>query len=382
VTSVFISSLARGEMASFREAARDAIDSLGMRPVMFETEPASTQDSRRALLDRIPNCDALLLILGAEYGERAARGVSPTEEEFREAVRHGVQVLAIVHEGVEREAAQQEFINHVRGSWETGRFAPGFRDRDGVMKAAVKALNEWRQRAPNEQLRAEAEQVALKLAAGDDRSGTTSSSGSLMRVVFAPLVGTALLDAITLEDPALADDLAGAARAAGLVTNAMAIDAEIDREDTLHLRAKQDRGWDNPHLRVTRNGAILAEGAVAASRGSFAGSQVVADRVVDVVSRAAAFAERVWSRVDPRDEVRQVLALVAVPGAQGKVYVTRELAGNTMQMGHTFSMPNLLIAPETPLLVRREDVSSTDVANRLRAELRRRFAAEGGVQET
>jgi hypothetical protein len=381
VTSVFISSLARGAMVAFRQAARDAVDSLGMRPVMFETEPASTQDSRRALLDRIPHCDALLLILGAEYGESAARGVSPTEEEFQEAVRHGVPVLAIVQEGVEREPAQQEFINRVRGTWEEGRFAPGFRDRDDVMRAAVKALNEWRQRGPSEQLRAEAEQVALDLAAGDDRPGTTDSSGSLMRVVLVPLVGSPLLDAVGLEDPALADDLAGAARASGLVTNAMAIETEIDREDTVHLRARQERGWENPYLRVTRHGAILAEGVVGASQGSFAGSQVVAERVIEVISRSAALAEQVWARIDRRDDVRQVLALVAVPSAQGKVYVTRELTGNTLQMGHTFSMPNLLVAPDQPLLVRREDLASPDLANRLRAELRRRFAAEGGVQE-
>jgi hypothetical protein len=161
----------------------------------------------------------------------------------------------------------------------------------------------------------------------------------------------------------------------------MAIETEIDREDTVHLRARQERGWEDPHLRVTRNGAILAEGAVGAQRGSLAGSQVVADRVVEVISRGAAFAERVWSRIDRRDEVRQVLALVVVPGAQGKVYAPREPTGNTLQMGHSFSMPNLLIAPEPPLLLRREDLASADVANRLRAALRRGFAAEGGVQE-
>jgi hypothetical protein len=378
---VFISSLARGEMGSFREAARDAIDSLGMRPVMFETEPASTQDSRRALLDRIPHWDALLLVLGAEYGEPAARGVSPTEEEFQEAVRHGIPVLAIVQDGVEREPAQQEFINRVRGTWEEGRFAPGFRDRDGVMKAAVKALNEWRQRGPSEQLRAQAEQVAVQLAAGDDRPGTIGSSGSLMRVVFVPLVGGPLLDAVALEDAALVEDLAGAARASGLVTNAMAIHPEIDNEDTIHLQAKQERGWENPHLRVTRNGGILAEGAVGARQGHHAGSQVVADRIVEVIGRGAAFAEQVWSRIDRRDEVRQVLALVAVPGAQGKVYAPRELTSNTLRLGHSFSTPNLLIAPESPLLARREDLGGADFANRLRAELRRRFAGDGGVQE-
>lgn len=103
--------------------------------------------------------------------------------------------------------------------------------------------------------------------------------------------------------------------------------------------------------------------------------------MVEVISHSAAFAEHVWSRIDRRHEVRQVLALVAVPGAQDKVYAPRELTGNTLQMGHTFSMPNLLVAPEPPMLLRREDLANPDVANRLRAELRRRFAAEGGVQE-
>lgn len=113
----------------------------------------------------------------------------------------------------------------------------------------------------------------------------------------------------------------------------------------MHLRARQDRGLENPHLHVSRTGAILAEGAVGAARqGSFASSQVVADRVIEVISRSAEFAERVWSRIDRRDEVRQALALVAVPAAQGKVYAPRELTGNTLQMGHTFSMPNLLVA--------------------------------------
>ena len=113
--------------------------------------------------------------------------MSPTEEEFQEAARRGVPGLAIVQEGVAREPARQEFIHRVRGTWEEGRFAPGFRDRDDVMRAAVKALNEWRHRGPNDQLRSEAAEASLQLAAGDDRPGPIGSSGSLMRVVLVPL---------------------------------------------------------------------------------------------------------------------------------------------------------------------------------------------------
>lgn len=38
---ISISSLARGERADVRRAAKVAVESLDMRPVMFETEPAS-----------------------------------------------------------------------------------------------------------------------------------------------------------------------------------------------------------------------------------------------------------------------------------------------------------------------------------------------------
>jgi hypothetical protein len=87
-----------------------------MYPVMFETQPASDRNSRRALLDQIPSCDAYLLLLGAEYGEPAQSGVSPTEEEFEEALRSGLAILALVQEGVDRDPRQQEFVNRVPDS--------------------------------------------------------------------------------------------------------------------------------------------------------------------------------------------------------------------------------------------------------------------------
>lgn len=89
-----------------------------MRPVMFETAPASAQNSRRVLLDDLAACDAVVLLLGADYGERGERGMSPTEEEFDHAAREGVPVIALVQEDVKREPGQEEFVKRVRGTWE------------------------------------------------------------------------------------------------------------------------------------------------------------------------------------------------------------------------------------------------------------------------
>jgi hypothetical protein len=137
---VFISSLFRGEMAGIRQAVRAAVDSLDMRPVMFEIEPARDEASRRALLDQVAACDVLVLLLGTEYGEPVGRGVSPTEEEFNEARERGIPVLALV-QSVEREPAQEEFVRRVRGGWEQGLFAPEFKDASDAGFAAVRALN-------------------------------------------------------------------------------------------------------------------------------------------------------------------------------------------------------------------------------------------------
>src|SRR4051812_7855290 len=238
VESIFISSLARGEMGAIRQAARTAVESLGMRPVMFETTGASDQNSRRLLLDRIPKCDALLLLLGAEYGESGERGMSPTEEEFDEAQRAGVPVLALVQEGVDREPAQQAFVQRVRGTWEVGRFAPSFTDASDVMPAVVRTLNERRSAAPSAEHARAAEERALELARGPERQGEMQS-GSKLRVVAVPLAARPLLDAVSLSDAdALIDDVIGAARASRLVSNAMAVTGAVDRNDAIRLQAK------------------------------------------------------------------------------------------------------------------------------------------------
>src|SRR5687768_18294927 len=106
---VFISSLFRGDMAVIRQAVRAAVESLDMRPVMFETEPARDEASRRALLDQVAKSDVVVLLLGAKYGEPVARGVSPTEEEFNEARDRGIPVLVLVQR-IDREPAQEEFV--------------------------------------------------------------------------------------------------------------------------------------------------------------------------------------------------------------------------------------------------------------------------------
>jgi hypothetical protein len=145
---VFISSLFRGEMAAIRQAAKQAVEAMGMVAVMFETTGASERASRTELLEKVARSDAVLLLLGAEYGETGESGFSPTEDEYNAARETGKPVLALVQEGVDREPAQHEFVARVRGGWDRGSFAPGFTGAGDVGLAVTRTLNEWRNRQP------------------------------------------------------------------------------------------------------------------------------------------------------------------------------------------------------------------------------------------
>lgn len=321
---IFISSLARGEMSAVRAAARAAVESLDMRPVMFETQPASAEGSRRALLDQVGTCDALLLLVGAEYGEPGERGVSPTEEEFQQARDRGVDVLPLVQEDVDRVPAEHEFLARVRGTWEQGHFTGTFTGAGDVAFAAVKALSAWqRGRSGGDPAPVAVERV-IELARGDERRGMVHG-GSKLRVVATPVLNGPLIDAVALGDRVLLlEQLAGAARASGLVSQAMGIDAAVEH-DRVRLTAQGQREALN--LIVGLDGSVVGEGPVGGDQMGFGGMVVRADRARDVIDRTAVFAQRVWQVIDTRDEVRNVLLAAAVPEAEHKTWgLTRNSA--------------------------------------------------------
>jgi hypothetical protein len=371
VERVFISSLFRGEMAAIRQAVRAAVDSLDMRPVMFETEPARDEASRRALLDQVARSDVVVLLLGAEYGEPVARGVSPTEEEFNEARERGIPVQALVQR-IEREPAQDEFVRRVRGGWEQGRFAPEFTDASDVGFAAVRALNVWRQQSAGGDTAADAQSRALELARGHESSGAYYG-GSKLRVVVVPALSRPLLDALSIRDAALVDDLAGAARSTRLAPHSAGIEAS-DQGGSIAFTLRGGHGFEQLTLRVGFEGSVVAEGPVGGDEQGFGGMLVVADHARKVMECALAFAEAVWRRIDSRDEVRDVFIACAVPEANHKVYALEPAVGS---LGMGVGGPHVLIAPEPPLAARRADLPAA--VDRLQAELHRAFELLGAV---
>jgi len=143
VDRIFISSVMR-DYSDERLAAKDAVESLGLRAVMAETAAASADPAKSALLSDVERADAVVLLLASRYGYSGDNGLSPTEDEYNHAVKTGKPVLVFVQEGVEREPAQEAFIARVRGSWEQGVSTASFSSPAQLMVAVVKALTELR----------------------------------------------------------------------------------------------------------------------------------------------------------------------------------------------------------------------------------------------
>lgn len=144
--SIFVSSTM--DLAEYRDAAKEEIVRLRALPLMLESitwEP-------RAPIEVIPwylgRADAVVLILGDEYGTVLPAGQSFVEFEYELAQELGIPVIALVAETPSaspdparpRDARQTAFISRVRSSPSIVKAAPQLQAFVGELSAALRAL--------------------------------------------------------------------------------------------------------------------------------------------------------------------------------------------------------------------------------------------------
>lgn len=374
VQTVFISSI-QGGFEDVRAAARAGVESFGWRPVMAEAVGAAPASPQRALLDRVAESDVLLLLVGPRYGARQQSGLSATEEEFDEARRRGKPILVLRQE-VELEPEQQEFLARATGGWEGGVFYGTFRGASDVGLAVVRGLTNIRDRGARATLEPAAQERAAGLAADARREGF-GHGGSIVRVVLVPLLNQPLLQATTLEDRDLPDELAVAARDARLVSQSEGITTDVSAAG---IRLDIGERYSGRIVSVGANGEIVVEVSVAGDDQNFGAMRVVPDRLEQAIRGAIAFADRAWQRVDPRGEVQEVAVTLAIPEAQHKSW-GRGRGSNSISMGAMFSLPEVAVAPQPARVLRRPDLARDESVHGLVAEMRRLFVDAGAVDE-
>ena len=260
--------------------------------------------------------------------------------------------------------------------WEKGHFAPTFTDKNDVVTAAVRALSGWRNRAPDGAVRGAAAGRVQELA-----SRHINQAGvAVLRTIAVPLTRRPLLTAMELTDNAIVDTVVAAARTSGLISQSQGVEPAVTA-DGISISWTPSRGSDRLLAMVAADGSVVAEGTAGADRGdatSLGWMVVLHDRLPGVISTALRFADEVWRALDARRDIGQTYLGVAVDRANGKSYSFHEPEGR-VSMGTSMGLPELIVVPDGPLLVRREDLTSAENATRLQAEIRHRFEVAGAV---
>lgn len=364
VLSVFVSSVQR-DYAAVRRAVQRAIEVLHMRPLMAELVGARPESPQRALLDLVAEADVLVLIIGAHYSR-------PTEDEFNEARRLG-RPIVVLKQRVDLEPEQQAFLDRVAAGWVGGRLWAEFDDEHDVLEVAVEALSHLSQDRRRSELGPPAQQRASELAAGERRQGYYGHRSSA-RVALVPLVSSPILDVLSLDDP-LGDTVATMARNARLIPHSVGVNAQVRRDGVSLTRAQGGYVGETGFVVVSVDGAITAEIDVG-GEGQMAGTRVDSALLARGITDVGEFALTVWEAVDRREEVQQVAVATAILDSQHKVF---DLAPNATSFSMGMQTPPTVVVPEPPVIVRRGEVASDELARRLVAEARRVFADAGAI---
>ena len=370
---VFVSSVMRGFEAE-REAVRQAIESLGLRPLMAETSPASPDPSKHALLSLVEQADSVVLVLGGRYGFIAEHGLSPTEDEYDHAVKTATPILAFVQQGVEREPRQEVFVAKVQGSWSEGAFTGVFGNPNELLLGVVKALAHLQTAELGGDAQPAAQQRAVEMATEIDRRG--GGQGNMVRAVLVPVGTGVLVDAMVLDDETLGDRSAAIVRASGLVSQAAGIEADASSRGVV-LRAKAPHDFHTTTVTIAADGAVRVE-TDARADGSMGGMAISYPRVEEIVRAACRIAQDLWALLPDADRVRQVAATVCVPDANyHPLVLSGTVGGRSMGMP---SVPSPLVAPDPALIVPRADVGTDSMTRQLAVSLKQAFADHDAVQ--
>ncbi|MBF8776310.1 MULTISPECIES: DUF4062 domain-containing protein [Pseudomonas putida group] len=136
---VFVSSVVGG-FEQYRTAARKAITLLGHTPVMCEDFGARPYSSQHACMTEVDQADAVVLILGANFGFETETGESVTQQEFRRAKAAGKPILAFL-ETVPMDERQQSFCREV-SDYLDGLFRVTFSDQYALSDGIIQGLNQ------------------------------------------------------------------------------------------------------------------------------------------------------------------------------------------------------------------------------------------------
>jgi hypothetical protein len=302
---VFISSVISG-MAPYRDVAARAVRTLGHEPRMAEDYGALSDTPQQACLAGVRDADVVILLLGARYGHRQESELSATHEEYREAQERR-PVLAFVHQEVEREAAQEDFVHEVQ-NWSSGQYTASFSMPEDLREVVTRGLHQLelsRAAGPvdEDEMLARAEQ-SLPVARGFSQTSLSLVvAGGPLQQVLRP----AELEADVLSDTLMQEALFGPNR---ILDPAHGTNRQLEGHG---LIIKQDQA----SIRLDELGTVMVTQPVRdeKDRGGYMELPVLIEEEIRArIERELLFAGWVLDHVDPVRRLSDVVVVATVLG--------------------------------------------------------------------
>ena len=321
---LFISSLIGG-YGDERAAVAHAAKVLRWEVLRAEDFGARPDTPQHACLEAVRQADVVVLLMGADYGDVQASGVSPTHEEWREAARSQRPMLVFVEAAVERDDLQNAFVDEVEG-WSTGRFRASFTSPQDLQDKVTRALADLQMPGPAD----EAEIAQRAISALPESQRGMFVGGARLHVAVAGGPRQQVLRPAEIEDHELINDLQR--------------DAMFGQNATLDRLSATQPSVNGDWLAITQERAAVsvhADGTVLVSRAAVAAERprdtmlasIVEEDVHEQISGALRFAFDVLERIDPDHRVTSVVACAALRDAAHSPWMTRtEVAESARSM--------------------------------------------------
>lgn len=322
---VFISSVITGYEA-FRDAARQAVETLGHQVIRAEDFGASTSSPRVACLSGVRASDLVILLMGRRYGMLQQSGLSATHEEFREA-RDRKEIVAFVENVQDREAEQREFLNEVQ-DWQGGLFTEAFDTPESLRRVVTKMLHdrliEQARGTPDQE---ELRQRVTALVPRPQRG--ISNYRTELAIALAGAPRQTLLRPIEIEGKDLDQK-----------TFALALQGQhavFDRSERTSSEVRDNcfvLNQESRSVAIHADGSLLLVTPIASE--SLMGA-IVEEAVQESIERALGFFSDLLSNLDPTERLRHLCVSTNILGAEYAGWRTRaedKSSPNSMSMGH------------------------------------------------
>jgi hypothetical protein len=309
---IFISSVISGYEA-YRDAAQQAVETLGHEVMRAENFGASPLSPRVACLSGVREADLVILLMGRRYGMRQQSGLSATHEEFQEA-RDRKEIIAFIEEVGDREPEQASFLNEVQ-DWQGGLFTQTFSDPNSLRAAVIRTLHqrllEDARGAPNDGV---LHQRALSLLPRQERGYSSSETALTMALAGTPqqsLLRPVQIEGSELDRQTFALALQGPH---AIFDRREGTDSEI-MDNTFVLRQT------SRSVAIHADGSVVLRLAIASPSPMFA---IIEEDVREMIATALGFFNDLLSYLDPTERIRHLCIAGTILGADYAGWRTRE----------------------------------------------------------